>query len=82
MFNPILQGRKFDPEGHYVRRWMPELALMPADHIHAPWEAPADVLRRAGVALGENYPLPIVAHEQGRRRALAAYEAVKSASDR
>ncbi|HUR57212.1 MAG TPA: deoxyribodipyrimidine photo-lyase, partial [Opitutaceae bacterium] len=56
IFAPVLQGRKFDPEGDYVRRWVPELARVPAAHVHAPWEAPADVLRQAGVTLGENYP--------------------------
>ncbi len=79
VFNPMLQGRTFDPEGSYARRWVPELAEMPAEHIHAPWEAPESVLRKAGVALGVNYPFPIVTHEQGRERALKAYEAVKSA---
>jgi deoxyribodipyrimidine photo-lyase len=79
VFNPTLQGQKFDAQGDYVRRWVPELANMPAQHIHAPWDAPADILRRAGVALGETYPRPIIAHDEGRRQALAAYEAVKSA---
>jgi deoxyribodipyrimidine photo-lyase len=79
VFNPILQGRKFDPHGNYVRRWVPELAGLPAEHIHAPWEAPDSVLRKAGVTLGKDYPLPIVEHDKGRRDALAAYEAVKNA---
>lgn len=82
IFNPVLQGRKFDAQGDYVRRWVPELAKMPATHIHAPWDAPANVLRAAGVTLGETYPLPIIAHEEGRRQALAAYEAVKAANAR
>jgi deoxyribodipyrimidine photo-lyase len=79
VFNPILQGQKFDAGGAYVRRWVPELAKMPAEHIHAPWKAPADVLARAGVMLGESYPHPMIGHEEGRRQALAAYEAVKAA---
>jgi deoxyribodipyrimidine photo-lyase len=82
VFNPILQGKKFDPEGNYVRRWVPELAGMSAEHIHAPWEAPESVLRKAGVTLGVTYPLPIIEHEKGRRRALEAYEAVKAANQR
>ncbi len=82
VFNPILQGRKFDAAGDYVRRWVPELANMPAEHIHAPWDAPADVLRRADLVLGETYPKPIISHDEGRRQALAAYGAVKSAGGR
>ena len=78
VFNPILQGQKFDSTGDYVRRWVPELADLPAEHIHTPWDAPADVLRRAGIVLGETYPRPIIAHDEGRRQALAAYAAVKA----
>jgi deoxyribodipyrimidine photo-lyase len=81
VFNPILQGRKFDPDGNYVRRWVPELAELPADHIHAPWEAPESVLKTAGVTLGVTYPLPIIEHGKGRQQALDAYEAVKAARE-
>ena len=77
VFNPINQGEKFDPEGHYVRRWVPELANMPAQWIHQPWRAPAEVLHRAGVVLGKTYPLPIVDHTDARSRALAAFEKLK-----
>lgn len=70
IFNPVTQGEKFDPEGHYVRRWVPELAGLPAKHIHAPWNAPDDVLAGAGVRLGSSYPRPIVDHEFARRRFL------------
>ena len=80
VFNPILQGKKFDPEGNYVRRWVPELAEMPAEHIHAPWEAPESVLKAADVTLGVSYPLPIIQHEKGRKQALDAYETVKAAN--
>jgi len=78
VFNPVRQGEKFDPKGDYVRRWVPELAKLPAKHIHAPWDAPADVLRDAGVRLGETYPEPIVEHGMARKRALAAYDEIKA----
>lgn len=72
VFNPILQGRRFDPEGNYVRRYVPELAALPARHIHAPWEAPPAVLVAARVTLGRTYPRPIVDHDEARERALDA----------
>ncbi|HSL94964.1 MAG TPA: FAD-binding domain-containing protein, partial [Thermoleophilia bacterium] len=64
-------------DGAFVRRWIPELAGLPAEWVHEPWEAPADVLAAAGVRLGETYPAPIVDHGEARSRALAAYEVVK-----
>lgn len=70
IFNPVTQGRKFDPEGVYVRAWVPELASLPKRYIHAPWEAPAGVLADAGVRLGTNYPRPVVEHDFARRRFL------------
>ena len=76
VFNPILQGKKFDPEGAYVRAWVPELAGLSGAHIHAPWEAPQSVLQEAGVRLGTTYPNPIVDHAMGRGRALAAFKAL------
>ena len=75
IFNPFTQGEKFDPNGDYVRRWVPELAKMPKKYIHRPWEAPAHILTQAGVTLGGNYPHPIVAHKAARERALSAYKA-------
>lgn len=77
VFNPVLQGEKFDPRGDYVRRFVPELAELPDKHVHAPWDAPRAVLEKAGVTLGETYPLPIVEHSKGRTRALDAYEVMK-----
>lgn len=76
IFNPVLQGEKFDPDGDYVRRWVPELARLPARLIHKPWEAPALVLREAGVVLGRSYPNPCVGLAEGRDRALAAFHAL------
>jgi len=74
IFNPTLQGEKFDPDGHYVRRWCPELARLPDRWLHQPNRAPDAVLRQAGVSLGRSYPRPIVEHDFARRRALAAME--------
>lgn len=71
VFNPVLQGERFDPDGAYVKRYVPELAQLPARHVHAPWDAPADVLRRAGVILDRTYPRPIVDHAMARARFLA-----------
>lgn len=79
VFAPVLQGKRFDANGDYVRHWVPELAGLPADHIHAPWEAPAALLARAGVELGTNYPRPIVHHETARDEALAAFKALRGA---
>jgi deoxyribodipyrimidine photo-lyase len=79
IFNPVAQGRRFDPDGSFVRRWLPELATLPTEWIHEPWRAPADALTAAGVWLGETYPTPIVVHSEARSRALAAYEVVKLA---
>jgi deoxyribodipyrimidine photo-lyase len=78
VFNPILQGEKFDPDGVYVRRWVPELASLPASLIHQPWSAAPLELRSAGVELGKTYPEPIVDHRAGRERALAAYARVRA----
>ena len=79
IFNPIEQGRKFDPDGTYVRRWCPELARLPTANIHAPFEVDRSVLDRAGITLGVDYPRPIVSHAEARRAALAGYDAIKRA---
>lgn len=78
VFNPVLQGRKFDRDGAYVRRYVRELAALPDADIHAPWEARAEILGQAGVELGKTYPLPIVSLSEGRARALAAYAEIRS----
>ncbi len=75
IFNPILQGEKFDSQGTYVREWIPELARMPSEFIHQPWNTPPLLLLQAGVELGRNYPAPIVDHVTARNRALAALSA-------
>lgn len=77
IFAPVLQGEKFDADGAYVRRWVPELARLPDKFLHKPWEAPEPVLNAAGIRLGTHYPRPIIAHAEGRARALAAYAAMR-----
>ncbi|MGX9962979.1 cryptochrome/photolyase family protein [Roseomonas sp. F4] len=78
VFNPMLQGEKFDPDGAFVRRWVPELAKLPDAYVHKPWEAPPEILAAAGVRLGQNYPRPVIDHAEGRARALAAFEALRA----
>jgi deoxyribodipyrimidine photo-lyase len=77
IFNPVLQGQKFDPDGRYVREFVPELARLPDAVVHQPWTAPPLMLREAGVTLGETYPEPLIEHAQARQRALAAFERLK-----
>ena len=77
IFNPMTQGMKFDPDGEYVKRWVPELAALPAKYIHQPWEATASELKSFGVTLGDNYPIPIIEHTFGRERALEALASLK-----
>ncbi len=79
IFNPIEQGRRFDPEGTYVRRWCPELAKLPDSALHAPFEAPPLVLQAADVTLGQTYPLPIVEHRSARNAALQGYQSIRGA---
>ncbi|MEC9228450.1 MAG: FAD-binding domain-containing protein, partial [Verrucomicrobiota bacterium] len=78
VFNPIIQGKKFDPDGSYVKRFVPELAKLPLKYIHTPWEAPNSTLKDAGVTLDVDYPKPIVDHAEGRARALSAFEVFKA----
>ncbi|MBN1478515.1 deoxyribodipyrimidine photo-lyase [Candidatus Sumerlaeota bacterium] len=77
IFNPVLQGEKFDPEGAYVRRWCPELDGLPHRLIHRPWEASSDTLADAGISLGDDYPEPLVDHPEARDRALEAFQRIK-----
>jgi deoxyribodipyrimidine photo-lyase len=78
IFNPVLQGQKFDAEGDYVRHWVPQLSRLDRHYIHAPWEAPPDSLAKAGVVLGTTYPRPIVDLSAGRARALDAYAHIRA----
>ncbi len=81
IFNPITQGEKFDADGTYVRRWVPEVRRVPDKWLHSPWTAPQEVLREVGLRLGHDYPRPIVDHKEGRERALAALKTVSSKDD-
>ncbi|MEY3017779.1 MAG: hypothetical protein RL336_914 [Pseudomonadota bacterium] len=78
IFNPITQGEKFDPEGDYTRRWVPELKDVPKKYLYQPWEAPPMLLKAAGVELGVDYPLPIVEVKASRERALGAFKSLAS----
>lgn len=79
IFNPITQGEKFDPQGDYVREFIPELANMPKQYIHKPWEAGPLILKESGVKLGQNYPNPRVNLKETRQRALDAFQSLKKA---
>ncbi len=81
VFNPVTQGEKFDPEGAYVRQWVPELRNLPNRVIHAPWTAVPEVLDRAGFQPGRDYPRPLVDHGKARDRALEAYAALRAAPE-
>jgi deoxyribodipyrimidine photo-lyase len=77
IFNPVTQSEKFDPQGRFIRKYLPVLAALPDKYIHAPWTAPADMLAEAGVKLGENYPHPIVQHDVARKETLERFAVVK-----
>lgn len=77
IFNPILQSKKFDKHGFYIRKWVPELAKLPSKHIHMPGEAPKEVLKDANIEIGSTYPKPMVDHVFARKRALAAFDQIK-----
>ena len=81
IFNPVTQGQKFDADGRYVRRWVPELGRLPDRWLHAPWTAPPEILRAAGVRLGQDYPKPVVDHAAARDRALEALRSVSPTGD-
>jgi deoxyribodipyrimidine photo-lyase len=77
IFNPVTQATRFDPRGAYIRQWVPELARLADEWVHQPWEAPADVLRAAGVRLGVDYPHPLIDHGIARKRALEALASIR-----
>ncbi len=79
IFNPVAQAERFDPDGTYIRHWLPELARLETRYLSAPFNVPEEVLAKAGVRLGESYPLPLVDHARARKAALEGYEAVRRA---
>lgn len=76
VFNPISQGEKFDPQGDYIRQYVPELATLPKEYIHKPFDTPAEVLRNAGIILGKTYPKPLVNHAAARTEAMRRYKTI------
>ncbi len=74
---PSHKEKKFDKNGEYIRRWVPELSDIPNKYIHKPWEAPVHILQKANIKLGDTYPYPIVDHKAARERALCAYKSMK-----
>jgi deoxyribodipyrimidine photo-lyase len=82
IFNPVLQGEKFDPAGSYVRRWVPHLARLPDRYLHRPWEAPGEVRRAAGIAPDSPYAAPLVDLKATRERALERFDRIKHSSRR
>ncbi|MRV74533.1 deoxyribodipyrimidine photo-lyase [Duganella sp. FT92W] len=79
IFNPVTQSEKFDPEGKFIKRYLPQLAALDPRDIHAPWQTPRMVLEEKGVTLGHNYPQPLVMHDEARKRTLERYAVVKKA---
>jgi deoxyribodipyrimidine photo-lyase len=82
IFNPVTQSEKFDADGKFIRRYLPQLANLSNRQIHAPWNVSLMELQSAGIELGKEYPLPIVQHDEARKRTLARYSVVKSPSVR
>jgi deoxyribodipyrimidine photo-lyase len=74
VMNPVLQSEKFDPEGEFLRHYLPELAKVPAAFVHAPWEMPAEVQRECGCVIGRDYPGPVVDHAAAKGRAIAKFK--------
>ena len=77
IFNPTLQGEKFDTNGEYILKWVPELAALPTKYLFQPWTAPKELLRECGIEIGTTYPSPLIDHNFARERALRAYHSIK-----
>jgi deoxyribodipyrimidine photo-lyase len=81
IFNPVTQGQKFDPDGEYIRKYIPEISKLPNKYLFNPWEAPQEELDRAGVVIGKDYPKPIIDLKLSRQNALEAFKSLKKADD-
>jgi len=81
IFNPILQSKKFDPQGIFIQKWIPVLSQMPLKYIHTPWELPADDQKKFGCIIGKDYPAPIIEHSFARQRTLQAYKLTKNLTE-
>ena len=77
IFNPILQGEKFDKEGIYTKKWVPELKNIPSKFLYKPWELEKKYQEQIKVIIGKDYPAPIVIHEEARASALEAFQSIK-----
>ena len=77
IFNPILQGEKFDANGNYIKKWCPELNNLPNEFLHKPWEMPEELQMEKNIIIGKTYPFPIVKHEEARNSALKAFQDLK-----
>jgi len=80
IFNPILQGKKFDPQGNFVKQWLPKLSEVPTKYIHTPWEMPTTLQEQSGCIIGKDYPQPIVDHKFARNRILDIYGTARQSS--
>lgn len=78
IFNPVTQSQKFDKKGNYIKKWVPELNNLPEKYLHAPYDAPENILKEADINLGENYPAPIVELKQSREQALSAFKSLSA----
>jgi len=77
IFNPVTQGEKFDPDGQYIKEFIPELKDLPNKYLYSPWEAPKEILDNANITLGKDYPFPIVNLKASREKALDAFKSLK-----
>ena len=80
IFNPVVQGQKFDTDGEYIRRYIPEISLLPNKYLSNPWDAPESILKEAKVILGETYPEPIIDLKVSREEALDAFKEISPPS--
>ena len=81
IFNPVTQGEKFDSDGEYIRKYIPEIKALPNKYLFCPWEAPKEELDKAGILLGHDYPNPVIDLKESRQKALDAFKSLKKAEE-